>query len=110
MLPGPGDYRIAITANPTYVEDFFHFYGLTANVKFITYNPSPLAIDPNLTAGIYLPAGAPNSGSIVVRAVNGILPQGGSYQYKLAAAGNGFAGPYLIPIIQAGSIPGRPIH
>lgn len=95
LLPGPGDYRIAITANPTYVEDFFQFYGLTANVKFITYNPSPLAIDPNLTAGYICPQGAPNSGSIVVRAINGILPQGGSYQYKLAAAGNGFAGPYL---------------
>ncbi|RPD38061.1 hypothetical protein EG028_26985 [Chitinophaga barathri] len=94
LLQSPGEYRIGISAYP-YVPDYYEVFGRTENIKFINYTPKPLAIDPNLTAGYICPQGAPNSGSIVVRAINGILQPGASYQFKLAAAGNGFTGPYL---------------
>lgn len=97
MLPSTGTYKIAMSANSTYVFEYSPAVnaGNGANVKIIEYVHKPLAVDVNRTIGWICPGGTSNSGSIAVYGINGSTAETGTYTFRLAAEGNGGTGPYL---------------
>ncbi|TWF40338.1 hypothetical protein FHW36_10420 [Chitinophaga polysaccharea] len=97
ILPSPGTYKIAVSSEPNNFYASFTFTTINNGVaeKYITYDYKPLGVDVNSSWGWVCPGGADNDGSINVQAINGRVSTSGAYTYKLAAAGNGIAGPYL---------------
>jgi hypothetical protein len=93
LLPLPGNYKIGIGSYYTSIGNY-GTYGTEVNIKTVTYDLTPLAIDINNSVGWVCPGLADNAGNISVKAINGGRPTG-VVTYKLAAAGQGITGPFL---------------
>lgn len=91
VLQQPGAYNILVGADPGRIEDYPEpLFG--GNMKLIEWNFRPLQINTDRTYGWICPGAAGNTGSIRVY-LRDALP--GNYTYRLAAQGQGAAGPYL---------------
>jgi len=89
LLLYPGSYVVVAGA----VNGTLYNYG--SNSKVIQYNYTPLQVNINKTYGWVCPGLPADSGYIRAKGIYGRKDTASVYTYKLAAAGEGFAGPYL---------------